>query len=271
VDQNRGMTARTFFSVMRYRSDPIRDEYRNVAILLADEAGKLRALRAIRPGNISRSVEEHGVLATLIESIERGISSGAGLELRRLADSYSHSVVFSDPQPALTRGDFDSLLDSLFRTLVAPKPIRHAAGYTKGHLIDRLSRWVKGRGASFEIGTYFGGYAVDAVLRTPPEEPVALQITSFATRQLNARTVEQEIGHFLYAASHMAGRCVGVVQPPAPGALVETQQLQQRVMSWFDEAGVEALTPTEFKDRMDVTPRPVAESFRQLAMGTLAS
>lgn len=244
MDSGDGVTTRGHYSVLRFMPDSARGEFRNLAVLFVDVDGQFRAFKSARAGAIGRNIEEHGLLAAVLETFEERISrQDIGLtDMQELARSLTHSLVLSDPLPAVSNGDARELVESLYQSLVAP---RHAAsaGYTKGHVIDRLSRWYKSRGGELHIGSYVKDYLFDAVAGSPRRPDCAMHVTSFAARTLNPKTIEQEAGHFLFAAARVKTPCVAVVQPPAKSASPETRRLQETLTRWFQDAGVAMLTP----------------------------
>jgi hypothetical protein len=248
MDPDDGVILRGYYVLARYQPDPIRGEFRNVAVLFVDEAGVFQGLRSVRPGTISRTIEEHGLVANLISGIERRLgSSTTGIDqLREITEEYSHSVVFSEPRPAMVSESPQKLLDSLYLALVAPKaPV--SVGFTKGHVLDHLSRWMRTIGATLEIGGHQDGHTFDGILRRADVVVYSLHVSSFAARQLNARKIEEEAGHFLFAAPRVATPTIGVIQPAPAGSAQETKLLQQKISCWFEEAGVPTMTPTAFR------------------------
>jgi hypothetical protein len=248
MDHDSSVMTRGYYALARYQSDPARGEFRNIAVLFVDEAGEFTGLRSIRPGSISRTVEEQGLVGNLIAGIEQRLrSSSSGIEkLRLLSGEYSHSILFSEPRPAVTHGSPQRLLDSLYLALVAPRT-RASVGFTKGHVLDHLGRWVKTHGATLEIGAYADGHNFDGILRRADQLVCAIHVTSFAARQLNARGIEQEIGHFLFAAPRVGGPCIGVIQPAPDPSAPATRSLQEKVSQWFADAGVPAMTPAALR------------------------
>jgi hypothetical protein len=251
VDQSASVTVRGFYSLIRYQPDPVREEFKNVGVLLLGEDGSYRGLRTLRPGTISRTAEEQGLLAAVIGAVEHCLGQTAdGLgDLRQLAETYSHSILVSDPRPAMSPLGWAALLETLYGALVAPKT-RPPVGYTKGHVLDRLHKWFVGKGSSFEIGGQLEGYSFDAILRTSTDVTYAMQVNSFAARQVDSRRLELEVRHFLYVAPRIQANCIGLIQPATVNATAEIHNLQDRVASWFNDAGVPVLSPTAFRETM---------------------
>lgn len=269
MDQGTRVITRGYYALARYQPDRARGEFRNVAVLFVDEAGTFTGLRSLRPSSISRSLEEHGLVARLMEGVQQRLaSSPVGIDqLRELTDSFSHSIVFSEPKPAIAEGSPRDLLESLFVALVAPRH-RLSVGFTKAHVLDRLARWVKARGGMLDIGAEEGGFTFDGVLRHANKVVYAMHVTSFATRQLNARKLEQEVGHFLFAASHVDERCVAVVQPALSSCSPETRRSQEKVTTWLADAGVRAVTPTTLRTVLSSEFMPQASRPTQLELAS---
>src|SRR5260221_11811398 len=94
MDTNHQLSGRGYYSILRYRSDSARGEFRNIAVAYVDESGGYSGMRSIRPGNMSRGVEEHGLLAGVIAAIEdRFKANSNGLrDLRQLKDTITNNL-----------------------------------------------------------------------------------------------------------------------------------------------------------------------------------
>ncbi len=269
MDQSASVTVRGFYSLIRYRPDPVREEFKNVGILLLGEDGSYRGLRTLRPGTISRTVEEQGLLAAVVAAVEHrlGQTRDGLADLRQLAESYSHSILVTDPRPAMSTLGWAALLETLYGALVAPKT-RPPVGFTKGHVLDRLHKWFVAKGSSFEIGGQLEGYSFDAILRTSTDMTYAMQVNSFAARQIDSRRLELEVGHFLYVAPRVRANCIGLIQPAAANATAEIRNLQDRVSSWFNDAGVPVLSPTAFRETITRSTGHEPTMHQQLILAT---
>ncbi len=239
---------RGHYALLRYRPDIARGEFRNIGVVFVDAESGAGEFKTLSPGSLGRAVEEHGLLANAIASIRDRVAAGPSDidELAEIAFEYGHSLVLSGPQPAIGEDGARSLVGSLYQALVAPK-ISSSAGYTKGHVLDRLARWFTSQGSSLDIAAYVDEFLFDGVLNRRGRTVCAMHVSSFAARTLDLRSVERDVGHFLFAAPRVAAKCVAVIQPPPDGSGADNRRMHERVTEWLEDASVEVLSPQSFK------------------------
>ena len=258
---------RGYYAIVRYVADVARGEPRNLAVMLLDVDGHYRGMRSLRPGSLSRSVGEHGIVARALESINVRFASVNGLEEMHelVATASGHSIYVTEPTPVLARRAGDSVLDGLYSVLVAPRS-HPAVGFTKGHILDRLSRWAKARDGRLDIGAHHEGYPVDGILSHHTEILCAMHVVSFAARQIDQRRLEQDAASFLFASPRLSARGVGVIQPAPPTATDDIRVLQDKVAGWFKDAGVSTTSPAGLRSRFLVAPSDGASQLELMAV-----
>lgn len=233
------------YSVIRFTRDIARNESRNIGVLLVAPDAGFAAMRCLPPASVSKTLAEQGLLTGVLDQLrEHLVASPTQPVLEAIGSRLNLSLSVTDPLPTATADHPRLLLDSLYANLVAPKS-HVAAGYTKGHMIDRLARWTRQQGQEIELAAQVDDYTFDAVLRLP-SAPVAFGVTSLAARHLDQHRIEQEATHFLFGTQRVhAAQFVGLLQPPPAGAEPSTRRLYARLVSWHDEAGVPVITPRE--------------------------
>ena len=246
---------RGYYAIVRYMADVARGEPRNLAVMLLDVDGQYRGMRSLRPGSLSRNVEEHGIVARVLESMNIRFSGVNSLEnMRELVEVTSgHSIYVTEPIPVLARQPADSVLDGLYAILVAPRS-HPAVGFTKGHILDRLSRWAKTRDGRLEIGAHHDGYPFDGLLRQHAEVLCAMHVISFAARNIDQRRLEQDAAGFLFASPRISAQGVGVIQAAPSTATEAIRELEDKVVGWFNDAGVITTSPAGLRNRYLVSP-----------------
>jgi hypothetical protein len=239
-----------FFSLLRWRSDPTKDEGRNVAVLLVDEAGNLGGIKHAPLSAISSRLQDQGLMDAVLAGLEHRFNSAddrPNLEnLGQIHRSLQQSLVLTEPRP-LAVTDVDEALTALYRAYVAPRTGGGRA-VTKGVVLDRVVAALRTRGYDVARGAYVNDFIFDAVIKRGTHRR-AFEVLSFAAPRKNWTDVEKDAGHFLYAIGHVDVEPTAVLQPPPTRASDEATASYRRVRRWLKRDGVDLRDVEELKDQ----------------------
>ena len=144
-----------YFSVLRWRPDVTRDEPRNIAIILAGDAGQFAAVRPIPVSSFSPKLHEQGLLDAVLVSLKQKVEEGpfSVEEIRELATSLSGPLLVTEPRPVAVH-DVDATLRALYRAFVAVRSGRGRGGQTKGLVLDKVVNSFRRAGWAVRRGAY---------------------------------------------------------------------------------------------------------------------
>jgi hypothetical protein len=234
--------AQAFFSILRWRQDPTRDEARNVAVVLADRVGRLGGIRAAPLSTISPRLHDQGLLDSMLLGLQKRFDSQqkpTAHEISELHRSMQQSLYFTEPQP-VSVADEDVTLSALYKTYVAPRSSGRSA-LTKGAILDKTIAAFRRQGFDVRRGQYVGDFIFDAVIRRPQQS--VIDVLSFATNVKDWSRVEHEAAHFVYALERLDTKGLAVVQPPVEESANGATKSYRRVAGWLKDADIRILTP----------------------------
>lgn len=224
-----------YFSLLRYRSDPTRDEARNIAVVLVDDQGRFSGLRAAPLSQVSPNLHEQGIVDGLLTSLARRVSNQGRLGLPDLIE-WSHqsaqSLLVTTPSPTALVRSGEETLGALYKALVAPRVAR-SAGSTKGKIIDKVVREFRSRGAIVERSTYLEDFLFDAIIGRRGEQPLVVSCLTFDRIVKDWSPTEKDAGHFLFAAGRLGASSVAVIDVPTSGPPQPAAEAYRRVNSWL--------------------------------------
>ena len=236
-----------FYSVVRYTPDPVRDEAKNVALMLVDETRNLGRIRVAPLSQVAARLEEHGLLDSLLVGLATRLESGdlrqrRGVEL--LSATLGPTLSMSPPRGAAIAANLDETLKSLYQAYVAPRRARDA-GTSRGEILDRLVRVCRKVGATIEPGSTIEDVLFDAVMRGG-DRITPLQILSFDTEAQSPRGIEHAAGYFLYGLDRVHTQGICVLQPPRHTSSSPIKVSFERISRWMSDAGVETVEAAAF-------------------------
>lgn len=240
------MTApeRGYFSVVRWRSNPTRDEARNIAVVLVDAEGQFGGVRPAPPSSLSSDARQQGLLDAILHGLEARFTADERPDLaflRGLADVMVQSLYLTPPKPVAVP-DPDLTLHALYRAYV--QPVGAPRTMTKGVVTDRVVHALRRQGFDVRRGEYIGDFLFDAIVGTSGTTTVC-NVLSYATTRKNAIPIERDAGHFLYGLEHLGLTGLAVIEPPSQGAGDEVITSHGRVRRWFSDAHVPVQAPGE--------------------------
>ncbi len=232
-----------YFSLLRWASDPARDEARNVAVILVGESGHFGGLKAAPISSISPRLHDQGILDAMVVGLEKqfGSEKKPTLDLlERVRKALAHSVYLTEPQPVAVY-EQDETLTALYRAYVAPRG--GGSGATKGTVVDRVVATLRKRGLVVQRGHYLEDFIFDVVVER--EIPLVLEVLSFASAARTWVSAEYDAGHFLYALHQVGVRGHAVVRPPSDTSHENARASHARALRWFEGAGVPVVPPED--------------------------
>jgi hypothetical protein len=227
-----------YFAVLRWCSDPVRAECRNVAIVLIEPESGYRAVRAAPLSAVSPRLHDQGLLDAMVVQLSERLQSEPELSpdlLVEIHGTLAHSLQLTKPKPVAVV-DGDDALGALYRAYLATRS-SGARALTKGALLDKVVDTLRKQGEPVKRGAYIGDFIFDVVLDEPKSLSV-LGVLSFASPRKDWVPVERDAGHFLYALRETSVKnATAVLQAPA-----ENDELAwisyRRIDRWLDGADV---------------------------------
>lgn len=249
------IAGRGYFSLLRWRAEPSRDEARNIAVLLVNESGEIGAIKAAPISSISPRLHDQGLLDRVIAGLEaqfEGEPKPSVGRLREWQESFRHSISLTPPSETAVP-DIELALSALYRAYVAPRT-GGSRVLTKGKLLDSVVGTLRKRGLTIRRGDYVNDFLFDAVIGEG--EPILLDVLSFATSAKAWAPVEHDAAHFLYALGHVGhSSALAVVAPPVESSHSNAIRSYDRVSRWLSDAQVAAVGPDEVGDALAGTQR----------------
>jgi hypothetical protein len=238
------MSDKYYFSVLRWRSDPTRDEARNVAVVLVEQDGTSGGIRAAPISTISPTLGEQGLLDEVVASIERRFANSDSLgleELEQIRSGLQRSIYFTEPR-AVSVSDIDSTLGALYAAYARPR-MRSNKGITKGQALDRVVTSLRHRGWDVVRAKRVEDVLFDLVIENP--NPAVGSVLSFASGASDVTKLERDAGHFLYGRDRTQLPGLAYLQPPDEAAADEVREAHRRIVGWYRDSQVEVRSVAE--------------------------
>jgi hypothetical protein len=238
-------TDTAYFSILRWRTDPARDEAKNVAVILVDEAGERGGIKAAPISSLSSRLRDQGLLDSMVEGLARQFSSEVKPTIRELNEMHralDRSLYLTEPRSTAMPGNPNEVLTSLYRAYVAPRS-RGGSTPTKGAVLDRVLNTFRRQGIEVHRGQYVSDFLFDAVVQSPRNQSSVVEVLSFATAARDWSGAEHDAGHFLYAMERVSLPGFAVIRPPAEASHESAHKAHERVQRWFADAQVPVTAP----------------------------
>lgn len=235
-----------YFSLIRWRSTPHRQEARNIAVMLVDAEGQFGGIRTAPPSAMSRSLKAQGIVDALLMNLRDQFASAEKPDLARLQKLHAtlrHSLAVTEPQVTAVM-DLDSTLGALYHAYVQPTSSgpRHV---TKAVILDRVVERLRGQGLTVRRSSYLSDHIFDAI--ADGVRPSVFEILSFASPLKDWTPIEKDAGHFLYAMRQVDADPRAVIQPPPDEATDEARVSFDRIRRWLDQEKVPVLAPADLE------------------------
>ena len=233
-----------YYSLVRFSSDLVRGEPRNIAVILVDSDAPEGAVRAAPLSRVAPRVRDAGVLDAVLRSLAARVQAGeiigqAGL--MSIASTSTSTVSISAPKPAIVDGEMKESLDRLYQSFVGVRSARQPL--RKGEILDRLVASLVRTGAPVQRDAYVKDFAIDALISGSSH--AAIQVLSFCVGDSRGVTVEREAGHFLFGMERLRIDATAVLQPPIEASGKGLWTSYDRVQRWLDDARVPSVRPSD--------------------------
>jgi hypothetical protein len=243
-----------YFSLLRWRADPTRDEARNVALLIVVPEAQLGLVRAAPLNSVSPRLHDQGIVDELLAGLEHQFAEAKDPNVDLLTDlhtKFQRSLLVTEPRPVAI-DDFDADVTALYRAYLAQRS-GGARAPTKGAIRDRVTGTLRDRGFSAVRGQYVEDVLFDIVIQNGDPRPTVVEVLSFAGERKDWTPVEHDAGHFLYGCQRVDVAARAVILPPADdGRAIATYD---RISQWFQDAAIPSTTLDEFLE----TPQEALE------------
>lgn len=244
-----------YYSVVRYVPDPIRNEPKNIGVVVVcQQRGFTKGRFSLTRAALDPSSPRHRFLRSVIDSYDLPFSRDARrvfdttprsafdlARLRQLHEESTNLVQFTEPLPA--PGEPESLLDEAYKDFVAPRP--HGGGvWARAAALQLFRRWFRKWGhedwvkASPSIAV--GGeppYVFDLGIGNGAWHTL---IENASFRNPNPQLPEGRAAWMAYAwravSQEIAGRALLFVERVPTG---EAEARFRRISHWARDAGVE--------------------------------
>jgi hypothetical protein len=241
--------SRGFYSLLRWRTDSIRDEARNVAVIVVEERGAASGFKPAPVSAISSRLHEQGLLDAALQGLEHQVVRSQAFTLERLTALQAQldsSLVLTEPKPVALTQDVETATSALYRALVAPRG-GGSSRLTKSVVLDKVVNGLRRRGIDVRRGAYLEDFIFDAVLETDRGRRV-MEVLSFAAPRKDWAPIERDAGHFLFAKQELSLPASAVVAPPKEDAATNANEHYTKVRRWLDAHDVRVATPEELAD-----------------------
>jgi hypothetical protein len=233
------LSERGYFSLIRWASDPTRDEAKNVAVVLVDAEGQFGGVKAAPLSGVSPSLRQQGLLDSLLVGLAGQFTTEQKPDLkwlRALSKSLDRSLYVTEPRSVAVSEASTTLL-ALYRAYAAPRPTPRQQ--TKGVLLDRVINSLRRWGHETRRGEYLEDFLFDAIVGA--KNPTVIEVLSFATGTRDWSATERDAGHFLYAVKQVGIPAAAVIKPPSDASYVTAATSYERVNRWLHKARVPAI------------------------------
>jgi hypothetical protein len=241
---NNVMPTHGYYSLLRWASNPTRDEARNVGVLLISSNGEFGGIRHTSVGAISSRLVEQGIMDSLLSGLERRFAAEVKptlKEVQELQASLDRSLYLTEPKPTAVF-DAEETLNALYRTYVATSGGPRQP--TKSVVLDSVVKALRASRVDVRRAQYLSDYIFDAIIvRAPGRDPAVLDILSFATQNRDWTATERDAGHFLFALERVEADGLAVVRPPQENSHENAFRSYERVTGWLSDADVPITEP----------------------------
>lgn len=243
-----GVEPTGFYSLLRWCSDPARDEARNVAVVVVEAKGKWGAVRAAPISQISPRLQEQGIVDAMVVGLQRRIEEEGGFgleELEHLRRGYERSISLTQPRPVAV-SNIDATVSALYRALVA-KPVPGGRALTKARVMDDVVRALRRVKVRVARSQYVEDVMFDLVFEGQPRLG---EVLSYASITEVVAPAENDAGRFLFGLSRVDRQGLAIVAPPPEDARTVVKDSYARVLDWFASADVLVKRPDEIVRRV---------------------
>jgi len=240
---------RGYYSLLRWRTDAIRDEARNVGVIVVEERGAASGFKPAPISSISSRLREQGLLDAALQGLENQVVRSQSFTVERLSalhEQLGGSLVITEPQPVALTDDVETATTALYRALVAPRMGR-SSRQTKSVVLDKVISGLRKSGFTVNRGSYVQDFIFDAVLESQSGHSV-MEVLSFAAPRKDWAPIERDAGHFLFAINELSLPASAVLAPPREDSASSASEHYAKVMRWLERHDVPFATTTDLTE-----------------------
>lgn len=236
---------RGYFSILKWRDNPTRDEARNIAVLLVDPEGEFAGIRRAPPSALSTRLAQQGLIDDVLEGLKERFEGEEPPNLADLNDmrtTFVNSIAISDPKPVVVK-DLDKTLKALYKAYVQKTTSYGGKPITKSALRSDVTQQLRRKGYKVALDHYVDDFRFDVVVEDPQSRgQTAAEVLSFANPKKTWTREEDGAGHFLFAIRYTNLEPLAIVQPPTEVSLDIAIATFERVSRWFRNEKVEVVS-----------------------------
>lgn len=247
-----------FFSVVRYVPDPVRDEARNIGVLVVSPDDSFAGSRFnLAKLHLPAGSDRKHFLDKVVESYMRRLPTSrvkdAALARREFLDElhFDATNVIQFTEPSVALGDPRQVLEEVYRERVAERTGGGGPALSRSHVLDEMTRAFRAAGVSPEmlltrpwVPVGHDNFVFDLAVKNGTWVGV-VQVLSF--RKQDTLRVEHEGAWFarvLPLVRHEYGTD-GRVIVEAGSAGGESGRREDRVRAWVEDAGATVHSPED--------------------------
>lgn len=247
-------SSRAYFSVLRWRKDPTRDEARNIAVVVVDVERESGLFEAVPLSMVSERLHEQGLLDQMLVGLEKQVVAKGGFTLESLRDlqgKLTGSLVLTEPKEAIIPdGNSDMVLEALKKAYLAQAG-RGSNVLTKGRVLDNVVSSLRRYKQGVKRGAYVKDYIFDVVLESNDKADV-LEVMSFASPSKDWVPTEHTAGYFLYALEQVGRDGIAVIQPPTSESDSTAVESHNRVIRLMKKDRIPVVRPEELAKKLNL-------------------
>jgi len=125
-----------YYSVLKYRADSVRDETKNLGVILTSADGKICKVKHVSAGSLPEAVQPKSIVYSWLESLDARCDAGiSSAELETLSSELWDTLIVTSPKrTAVLNEDWNAALMSLWKSFAAPPP-----GGGRGNFVSALA------------------------------------------------------------------------------------------------------------------------------------
>jgi hypothetical protein len=239
-----------YYSVVKWRDDVVRNETKNVAVILVDPEGAFGGMRLGPKSAISGSLRDHGLLDSVLDSLQEEFSREKKPDLgflKELHENSQRSIVFTEPKQVIV-GDERKTLDALYGAYLKSRRTWAQRKVTRGQILRRAVETFTQRGYYVREESYAKNYPFGLVIENgDPDLPHVAEAISFEGQRADWMAVERTAGSFIGGVLRTRLHGFAIVQPPTRTSRQPAIESHDRVISWFESDNIRVVPPDELE------------------------
>ena len=110
-----------YTSLIRWCPNPIRSEYKNIAVILISNSDKFRGMKYLKSYQMPTEIRNIDILSGWLVSFEKGLRGVYLPELSLYSRTLNKAILITPPKPCTVVGyNWEQCLEDLYKMLVEP-------------------------------------------------------------------------------------------------------------------------------------------------------